>query len=258
MAIHSPRFVVLSAGLKSRRAFSLTEVIVALVLFGLLSALGYLCLRQVVGVQRRSAGRDEALRNLLRAAETLQRDLSNSAHQAQRWAVEPALLGTGSARSSDALALLVSPQNQDGLELSSDSKAEYSQIASYYLAVEPGRSASYVADAEGYEEQCPWKWLIRKQSDAPAAIFPDTLSAIPAGWLAGQLEQPTILWKEPQRRVVAQNLLQFRVLQGPPMWEIRLTAVSLDEASRELALGQVPLSQHRTCLTYRVSVLAHN
>jgi prepilin-type N-terminal cleavage/methylation domain-containing protein len=252
------RSVELSAAHRSR-GFSLVEVCIALTLFALLSALAYLCLRQVIAVQRKASGRDEALRNLLRAQESLQRDLGNSSSDPEQWVYAPCqLAATAPFQTSDGLALLVADQNQDGLELSSDSKALHTAIATYYLALDPNQSTSFGGDAQGYEDQYPWKWLIRKQSPAPAPVFPRSLSALPAGWLASQLEQPIGEWKEDQRRVVARNLLQMRVVQGPPLWELSLSAISLEEAAREGGIGQMPLSQSKFCLTYRVSVVTRN
>lgn len=248
----------------SGRGASLLELIFVFALFSALTLISVVCLKQVSGVWQKSSSRDRALRDLLKAESVLHRDLVNASKGHRQSQFGPILAGTGGVNTSDGLALVLPHTEQEGLALSLGGSVVLNRLVTYYLAAPSnltqltGLNHNFVADSQGYEDQCAYKWLIRRESDAiPAG--PNRLSEVPPNWLtSGVIEVPTQMWREPQRRVVASNLLQFRVLQGPPMWEIRLTAVAVDDARRKLNLGSVPLSGTVYTLTHRVAVVAQN
>ena len=231
--------------------------------FSVLALLTFYCLRQVTLMQLRNSGREEALRNLLRASEVLQRDLVNSAPGPEQFAFQAVNLGT-SVHSSDAVAVLVDPQDQNGLTLDSGGGSVHTLAVTYYLAIPPnvdslaGTPQVMGADGQGYEDQCPFKWLVRKQEPAPLLAPPAVGTGLPPNWILNHLEQPTSLWREPQRQVVSAEMLQFRILHGPPQWDIELRAAARDEARKNLALGQTPLSPTRFCLRQRITVITRN
>ena len=248
-----------------RRASSLLELLCAIGIFGLLTIMTILSMREVSRVWQKTSARDMAMRELLRVDAVLQRDLVNSSSgpTQSRWSAVQA--GSGSVPTSDALAMIVTPPDQTDLALTSDGLAAANRITTYYLGVPANLQAStglnptFVADSAGYEDQCPYKCMIRRETTAPAPPLPGQLSEVPANWFtAGVIEAPVLDWREPERRVVARNLLQFRVLQGPPVWDLSITAVSLGDARRALALGSVPLSGTRYAITHRISVVAKN
>lgn len=248
-----------------RRAFSLIEVLCAIAVFSVFSVISILSLRQVGRVWQRASAKDMALRELLRVEAQLHRDLANAARTAPQSAFGPVRAGAGAMVTGDGLALIVPPDDQTELNLNSQGAPVLDRLVTYYLAVPAnvnslsGLSHTFLADPDGYEDACGYKWLIRKEEAAPAPGSPGGLPAVPANWLAGPvIEVPTSFWRAPDRRVVASNLLQFRVRQGPPTWEITATAVALGDARRRIALGGVLLSTTPYSLTQRIGIVAKN
>lgn len=247
-----------------RQGVSLLELIFVFALFSALTLISVVCLKQVSGVWQKSSSRDKALRDLLKAEAVLHRDLVNASRGERQSQFAPVSAGSGGITTSDGLALVLPSPEQEGLALSTGGSVVLNRLVTYYLAVptdlsqRTGLDHSFAPDAQGYEQQCAYKWLIRRETNA-ASAGPNRLSEVPPNWLtSGVIEVPTQMWREPERRVVAANLLQFRVLQGPPLWEIRLTAVAVDDARRKLSLGSVPLSETVYTLTHRVAVVAQN
>lgn len=250
---------------RRRQAASLIELFFAMAILAVLTLISVLCMRQVSKVWHKTSGRDAAMRELMRADAVLQRDLVNSCSGPAQFLTAPVQAGSGTVTTGDALALILADPNQEGLQLTSSGVAVTNLLATYYLAVstnvaaDTGLSPTFAPDASGYEDQCAYKWLIRRETAAPAPIAPGQPPAVPANWFGPTvIEIPSAAWQEPGRRVVARNLLQFRVLHGPPLWELSLTAVAVEDARRKLALGSVPLSQTPYALTHRISVLARN
>lgn len=246
------------------RGFSVLEVMVALVLFSVMSLISVLCVQQVSSVWRSSSSRDLALRELLKAESALQRDLGNISKGSGQSLVSAVQAGSGSVVTGDALAMILPPADQQQLALSSQGTVVMDRLVTYYLAVPAqvdslaGLPQTFVGDAQGHEQQCGYKWLVRRESPAPAGS-PGLLAAIPANWFGlGVVEVPTQLWREPHRKVVAINLLQFRVTEQGPIWEVTLTAVALEDARRKLALGSVPLAGTRYAISHRVAAIAQN
>jgi hypothetical protein len=205
------------------------------------------------------------MRELLRVEASLQRDLVNAAKTAPQSQFGPIQAGAGNLASGDGLALIVPSPDQSQLNLTSQGSAQLDRLVTYYLAVPSqvaslsGLSPVFAADAEGYEDQCAYKWLIRKEEASPGAPLSGGLPEVPSNWLQGSvIETPTTFWRTPDRRVVASNLLQFRVRQGPPQWEITVTAVALGDARRKIALGGVPLSATAYAITHRIGIIAKN
>ena len=247
-----------------RRAFSLLELFCAVGLFGALAIISMLALRQVTKIWQRSSARDQAIRELLKAEAALSRDLANGARSTTQSDYRAVKAGAGSISTGDGLALLVPSAQQEQLHLDAQGQPVLDRLVTYYLAVPANVSAlsglpqNFWVDAQGYEDQCAYKWLIRKETAAPAAA-PGGLPAVPANWLTGpEIETPTTFWRNPDKRVVASNLLQFRVLKGPPTWEVTLTAVAIADARRQIALGSVPLSSTAFAITHQVGLVAKN
>jgi hypothetical protein len=136
-----------------------------------------------------------------------------------------------------------------------------SQIT-YYLVVPnaPNRYAitpsAGPADAQGYEQQDPFKWLVRRVDPCPPAAgsSPPAVNGIWTGWLT----RPTSVSPSASQRIIADQMLGFRILGQPPLWSIQLSAVGVSEAKRTLAIGSVPLSQSKFTLVQCFSVPANN
>lgn len=244
---------------RSLRAFSLVEVLASLTLFSLLSVVCMLALRQVSRIWQRTSARDLAVRELLKAEAVLNRDLVNAGKMPTQSAFGPVQAGSGAISSGDGLALILPSPDQEQLVLDLQGQPVMDRLVTYYLAVSTSLlPQNFAADAQGYEDRCPYKWLVRKEKAAPPPA-PGGLPAVPANWLKGsEIETPTSFWRQPDKRVVASNLLQFRVIKGPPTWEITLTAVAIADARRQLALGAVALSPTVFAITHQVGIVAKN
>ena len=244
-----------------RRAFTVIELTLACGMFALLSVVLAMALRQVSELWTKTNAKDEAVRSLLKARSALARDLANSSRQAGQSAVAPVGPNLGAGRDSDALTFLSSDSGAGTDSWATDSSGAatiQSQITYYCVipnAANPGGAviSAGAPDAQGYEQQHPFKWLIRRVDPAPGGS-PAVVNAAWTGWLT----RPTTFALGATQKVVAAQMLQMRVLNPAPLWRIELRAVSVSEARRKIALGSVPLSQGRFTLVQRFSVAAHN
>lgn len=242
----------------SKRAFTLVELTLACTIFGLISILMVTAFRDVGDIWRKTGGKDEAMRNILKAKSSLQRDLANSGGKPGQWASAnvPAHLPPG--KDSDALTFLSSDSgtSTSNWSVQSDGSANFAAQITYYGVIpnRPNPGGNVVsagpADAQGYEQQHPFKWLIRR-------VDPVVGNTINAGWTAW-LTQPASYALGGNQKVVCDQLLQLRVVRGAPLWVLELRAVSVAEARRRLALGGVPLSQGPFTVAQQFSVVTGN
>jgi type II secretory pathway pseudopilin PulG len=244
-----------------RRAFTVVELTLACSLFALLSVVLALALRQVSELWLKTNAKDEAVRSILKARSSLIRDLANSSAKANQSGVAVVGPHLGTGKDSDALTFLSSDSGATTDSWSTDSTggATFPSQITYYCVIpnapNPGGAviSAGPADAQGYEQQHPFKWLVRRVDPAPGGAPP----AIDATW-TGWLTRPTTFALGANQKVVATQMLQLRVLSPAPLWTLELRAVSVSEARRKIALGGVPLSQGRFTLAQRFSVAAHN
>ena len=251
------RFVGSSLG----RAFTLLEVTIACALFILLSGVLVVTLNRVTDIWRRSNSRDEAVRQLVKAKTALVRDLANGSGQPGQFAnaTVPGHLGTG--YDGDALTFLTP---DDGTTSSTWSTQTTGQAAlgkevTYYLVI-PNAPNSYgitcsvgSPDSASYEQQCPFKWLIRLVNNAPTGA-PQAVSTSWATWLT----QPSSLSSSSTFQVVADQMFQFRVLSTAPLWSIQMSAVAISDASHKVGIGSTALEQSPFTLVEQFTVPTNN
>lgn len=246
--------------LTKRRAFTVVELSLSVALFGLLTLLLVSSLKNVSDIWRKTSAKDEAVRNLLRAKSSLIRDLGNSGGKTGQWAtasVPPTLTG----KDSDALTFLSSDSGSTdpNWTVAADGKATFASQITYYAVIpnRPNPGGTVVtagpADTQGYEQQHPFKWLVRRIDPAPTTTPP----AVNPAWTTW-LTRPTSYGLGAKQQVVSDQLLQFRVLRGAPLWELELRAVSVSEARRKVNLGNLPLSQGPFTVVQQFSVTANN
>ena len=112
-------------------------------------------------------------------------------------------------------------------------------------------------DSSGYEQQCAFKWLIRR-TDTP--VIPPT-SVLPWSTLLPGA-QPTSLANvktaTTQIQVVANQLFQLKVLHSSPYWTIQIAAVAVSDATHKIALGKVPLGNSTYSLVQQFTVPINN
>jgi hypothetical protein len=247
--------------LNKKRAFTVVELTLACALFGLVSLLMLTALKDVSDIWRKTGGKDEAMRNILKAKASLQRDLANSGGKPGQWATASVGPNLAPGKDSDALTFLSSDNgaSTSNWSVQANGNPGFACQITYYGVIPnlpcPGGIvvAAGPADAQGYEQQHPFKWLIRRVDPAPPATPP----AINPGWNAW-LTQPTSYALGPSQKVVCDQLLQFRVIRGAPLWALELRAVSVAEIKRKLSLGSVPLSQGPYTVAQQFSVSSGN
>ena len=245
------------------RGFTVLELTITCMLFGVLSVVLVASLSQVTGLWRRSSSRDDAVAQILKAKAAITRDLNNASAQSGQFAtthVGPSLPGSGF--DGDALTFLSSDNGTSAWNNSvSTGQASMQSEITYYLYIPNAANAygivtpadGHAPDSTGYEQQCPCKWLLRRV-DLPAAP-PMTM----LGWSSLlPSTQPTSLASTSQIQVVANQLFQLKVLASGPLWTIQLGAVAVADATHKIALGSLPLGQSSYTLVEQFTVPINN
>lgn len=244
------------------RAFTVVELTLACTIFSVLCIVLAVSLKQVSDLWRKTNAKDEAVRNILKARSWIVRDLANSSGRTGQWATAPVGPNLGAGRDSDALTFLSSDNGTADQTFSTDpssGQANFQSQITYYGVIPnyPNPDGTSVvagpADPAGYEQQHPFKWLVRRVDPAPGGAPP----AINSGWTAW-LTRPSTFSLGSSQRVVATHLLSFRVLNGAPLWTLELRAVTISDARRKIAVGSTPLSQSPYTIVQRFVVSAQN
>jgi len=252
------------------RGFSVVELMLSLAIFGMLMVVlaGALTFTQtMVG---RIQGQADGDVQLKRAMTALQRDLSQSSFLESSAA--PGLTLSG-ARLSDCLWFL-SPRDPlddphrkvNGLPFWSSNVLYYATLPTNHDAVF-GRTCNLAPDAQGYDQICPHKVLIRLEVDqAPTTDYGDEdteeeLLPSPAGLLlqpVGLNVGALATGQVRSARIVAGNLLTFRVrnpgVDAPHSIEFELQSVALQAAQRKVAVGVAPLGNSGFTTQWRWSL----
>lgn len=242
-------------------AFAVAELMVTMAIFSVLSLVLMAVLQMVTKIWYRTSARDDAIRQLHQGRARLVMDLANSSQQPDQFAIAKVGPNLGTGFDGDALSILSSDDGSRvpkwNVDPSTGRATPAAQITFYLVVPNAVKANSCLAgppDPSGYEQQCPYKWLIRRVDPVPA---PPPDPAVPATWTTW-LTRPSSLLATPTLQVVADQLLEFRVLSTPPTWTIRLSAVAVTEATRQLKLGSVPLSQSKFTMVEQFTVPAHN
>lgn len=252
------------------RGFSLIELVLSVAIFGLLTVVLAAALVSTQTLVGRIQGQADGDVQLKRAMVAVQRDLSQSSFLES--SVAPGLTLSG-ARLSDCPWFLSPRDPADIPHRKANGLPFWSCNVLYYLTLPTnhdavfGRTCTLAADAQGYDQTCPHKVLIRLEVDqAPTTNYgdEDTEEELLPG-PAGLLLQPVglnvgALATGPVRsaRIVAGNLLTFRVrrpgLEAPHSLEFELQSVALQAAQRKVAVGVVPLGNSGFTTQWRWSL----
>lgn len=248
----------------NRRGFTVTEVVIAALVFALVGLISVASLLEAARVWRNTSGRDSALRDLTRARQALQEDLSR-AIQPATVSLAPASLGGGA--DSDALGMITAV-NETTQDMTLDLNGRPFPIVNvlYYLSVPTDHSSLYGyacngGNSGGYDCNCPHKELLRVVVDQVPSNDPTVTGAAPETLLTSltpYLTRPTGFPKAPDRRVVAINLLTMRINLTPVEAQVDLRAVSLLDAQKNLGIGNSALDSTRYTIQHRFSVFFKN
>jgi hypothetical protein len=245
------------------RGFSLLEVSFAIGFFGLFSLILFYALQNTSKMWQRSSARDAALRQIVRARSYLTRDLMNGSGRPGQSASAHVGPSLGAGWDGDAFTVLSCEDNSTPWNINSTGGSILTREVTYSLFVPQNVNARYggsfpgLADAQGYEDACPYKWLVRRVDPAPAAVAPSPDASIPSNWTTTLLTRPASMSPTSTTQVVA-TLHSFRILSNGPRWEFELRACAVDEARRKMALGAVALGSSPYVLVQRFALSVHN
>lgn len=248
---------------RPERAFSLLEVMFAVSFFSLFSLILFYALQSTSKVWQRTSARDAAMRQIVRARSFLSRDLMNGSGRPNQSASAHVGPSLSAGWDGDALTILSNENNSTPWNINTTGGSVLTREVTYSLFVPTNVNARYggtfpgLADVQGYEDACPYKWLVRRVDPAPPPASPNPEAAVPTNWTTTLLSRPSTLTSTSTTQVVA-TLHSFRVLSNGPQWEFELRAVAVEEARRKLALGATLLGSSPYVLVQRFAVAVHN
>lgn len=242
-------------------------------LLTILMGAGYGILQVAERSYQRVQGRGDAAVILKKAAHRMQKDLQPSNFAQTLLAdVPPSLPGGG--RDGMAIAMLTSAANGTGdMAVKAGGQPFYQRNIVYYLVVPQGDPCPGGADAQGYDDRCPHKMLIRKTIDSGAATTPtspDSDEEQLLGSLAPYLTRPL------QRdlsgmngeaglvgvELVAAGLLQMRIERAPEAnfpGEVRIMFRAFNPTrGLKVAVGVDSLIGHDNTIEHPLSVFPKN
>ena len=247
----------------ARLGFSVIESMICMALLVIFFSMMYLALKSTTNVWRRTSARDGAMRQLVRARAFLTRDLMNGSARPNQFATAKVGPSLGSGFDGDALTILTCHSDSTPWNINSSGASILTGEVTYSLFVPQNVNTLYsatfpgVADALGYEEACPYKWLVRRQDPVPAVVPPNPESVIPGTWTTAYLLRPASKAPTATTQVVS-TLLGFRVLASGSHWQFELKACAVEDARHKLPLGTAPLGSSSYTIVQRFSVPVHN
>ena len=247
--------------------FTLLEVLVSISVFVIILVVAANAVNQSSFVLMSTNGKDATLKQFYRARRLLLTDLE-LAHLStttfQQTTVPPS---QGFGYDGDAIGFL-SPVDPNTLQAnySADGSTFWMRNITYYLIVPANHdqlslhTCAGVADANGYDDGCPHKVLLRQITDnnnsnptnppsIQTLVSPFGPFSRPTGYPSGSGGLTT----------VAINLLTFRCsqLDGGEL-SVDMRAVSLPDATRNLNIGAMPLTPTSYLIEQKFSVFPKN
>ena len=265
--------------IKPQRGFNLVELFVTLAIFGFLMTIAMATLTQSLDVYRKTSGRDNLARAMTKAWSALRKDLSNASLNLGTTLDVQKVPGSlaASAADGDAISFL-SPADPVSGELMNapDGSAFYMRQVTYYLVVPANHDILMRqhcvggADAEGYEEQCPHKVLVRRRDNpkpTPDPTKPATIDVWNPGWQTLLTRPASLASANDDYKIVATNLLSFRFTRDKltgaldttnGVLHLDLRAVAVDEAQRNIGVGKTPLGTGPYTIQQLTAVVPRN
>lgn len=256
------------------RGASLVELAVGVAIFMLLSLLMVAALKTGNQVWTRSMASSSGQAELRKAYSSLSSDLRRSRFDRVARRTVPASLG-GGGFDGDAIWFLTCEDPNTGLVMKkADGSPFWQRNILYYTIVPTGHNALYGftcgggADADGYDDRCPHKMLIRQVIDLPPATNPadetteePLLTAAqvapyliaPVGFDVSGIAGPGT----EQVEVRAHSLLCFKTALAPDAnfpgeVLVDLRAARIQEARRAVQVGSAQLDGYDISLEFSV------
>lgn len=269
---------------RARRALTLVEILLSLAMLSLFLLIGYEMLHMANKTFQQVVGNEDATMQLKRAVRMLQRDIvttniNDTPAMQATVANVPASLPAG-APDGSALCMLSGATNGTGdMVLKGDGEPLWQRNILYYVVVPQGDPCGGGADAQGFDDRCPHKLLIRKIIDVPPTTTtagPDETTVASAMGIgvfltrpAGRVDITNMSGEANVRQVelVARGLVSMQIKLPPPYpgansslpneVEITLTAFNEPRTSK-LAIGTVALTGKPGFLVNKFSLFPRN
>lgn len=265
----------------TERGLTLAEILVSTGVFALLLVVLTASVVQGEQAWRDTSAATRAERSLKRAVEAVREELAmTSFAQIRTRPVPGSLAGT---YDGDAVWFLSAVDPASGrFQRKADGSPRWMRNILYYLVVPQNHAALYGytctggPGADGYDDRCPHKALVRKVIDAGAATTTDDstpeevllTSAEVAGYLtapsgldvSGMIGEPGL----ENARLLAHELLGFRVFLAPEPSDfptevqVDVRGVAVASAEHLVGVGTRSLSEGRFTLGYGFSVFPSN
>lgn len=259
-----------------RRGFSVIEFLLACSLLVLFMVVGYTMLRMAEKVYQQVSGNEDSTMQLKRAVRMLLKDLTSAMADTEGLAGPPALNVAnvpaslpGGAFDGVAVCMLSPYKDGSGDLVMNTDGPEWQRNVLYYTVVPVGDTCTGGADANGYDDRCPHKVLIRKvinQGATPQA--PVAVGSIP-GYLT-RPNSPKDLSNFAgeagitEYQIAAFGLVSLRVqtFATDPTFmkdEVVFTITAFNQPrSRKIQLGTVALTGQPGFLVNSMSVFPRN
>lgn len=248
---------------RRKAAVALVELMVSMGFFGLFGAVMFYSLSSTTNVWRKTSARDGALRHLIKARTMITRDLKNASSRPKQFASDRFGPSLGSGFDGDAFTFLSCEDESTPWNINTSGQSVLTRQVTYSLVVPLNVDALYsgtfpgVADAQGYEQACPFKYLVRRWDPVPAVVSPNPESEIAGNWKTSLLFRPASLAAGSNSQVVS-TLLGMRVLSSGGQWLFELKACAVQDARPKVGIGSTPLGSSPYTLVQRFAVTAHN
>lgn len=270
--------------MRKTRGFTLIEIMIATGIATALLLAGYAMVNMAADVYKRISGHEDAALQLKRASRRIQTDLLASRYTDPSTGstdlYTETVPGFGTGFLGDAICFLTlntSPDAKGPADVDRETGAPFWQRnIIYYTTIPTADPCTGGPDADGYEDRCPHKILIRKVVDnipatgpwvPPPAVPSVEETILPT--MAGLLGRPATLnlsametGQVEDAELIATNLLKMRVEVDPAgvQGEVLVTLQAFNEpsAQRVTNVGSTPLSNHAKTLTHVISVFPRN
>jgi prepilin-type N-terminal cleavage/methylation domain-containing protein len=261
---------------RRRRGFTLVEILIASSVLMLLLGGGYMVVSMAGTVYKRISGHEDGALQLKRASRYMYKDLL----QAFFNHVEVELVPGNQSHAVGLLSAEVGDDAKGGFIYDQDGAPLWQRNVIYYLAAPTADTCSMAPNADGIDDRCPHKMLIRKCVDSPAPndptddpLGPPRVFDLPEQTLVSlqtYLTDPigfstSAMMGEPDltaAEIISTNLLCMKVELNPdPNFpkEVRIELKAFNSlASGHTNIGTSPLGNHEKTITHMISVFPRN
>ena len=260
-----------------RRGFTLVEIMIAGSVLMILLTGGYLVVSMSGTVYKRISGHEDGALQLKRASRYIYKDLLQAFFDHVKVELVP-------GAQSQCVGMLSAQEGNDargGFIYDQDGAPLWQRNVIYYLAAPTGDTCTMTPNADGIDDVCPHKMLLRKCVDSPPVndttddpMGPPRTFDLPEQTLVSMqtyLTRPNgystgaMLGSEPDltnAEVISTNLLSMKVELNPdPLYpkEVRIELKAFNAlAAANINIGTTSLGNHAKTITHMISVFPRN